>query len=78
MNTNTYIVLQNIMGSASIFSSGPVTHLSYASIDRFALLFPGLVDDTEDDHLPSCLPLLLLDYIFLNISSAFDKFKNKR
>lgn len=38
----------------------------------------GLVEDTEDDHLPSCLPLLLLDYIFLNISSAFDKFKNKR
>ena len=35
-------------------------------------------DESEEDFLPSCLPLLLLDYIFLNISSAFDKFKNKR
>ena len=40
--------------------------------------FLGLVDDTEDEELASCLPLLIIDYIFLNISDAFDKFKNKR
>ena len=39
----------------------------------------GLVeDDQDDDSLPSCLPLLCVDYIYNNISSTLEKFKNKR
>ena len=39
----------------------------------------GLVeDDQDDDSLPSCLPLLCVDYIYNNISSTLEKFKKKR
>ena len=38
----------------------------------------GLVeDDQDDDSLPSCLPLLCVDYICHNISITFDKMKKR-
>ena len=38
----------------------------------------GLVDDDQDDDsLPSCLPLLCVDYIYNNISSTIEKLKKK-
>ena len=38
----------------------------------------GLVeDDQDDDSLPSCLPLLCVDYIYNNISSTIEKLKKK-
>ena len=36
----------------------------------------GLVED-DDDSLPSCLPLLCVDYICHNISITFDKMKKR-
>ena len=38
----------------------------------------GLVeDDQDDDSLPSCLPLLCVDYIYNNISSTIEKLKKR-
>ena len=34
-------------------------------------------DDQDDDSLPSCLPLLCVDYIYSNISSTIEKLKKR-
>ena len=34
-------------------------------------------DDQDDDSLPSCLPLLCVDYIYSNISSTLEKLKKR-
>ena len=38
----------------------------------------GLTEADEDgDDLPSCLPLLMIDYIIFNISNAIENVKEK-
>ena len=35
-------------------------------------------DDDDGDDLPSCLPLLMIDYVLFNFASAIENVKNKK
>ena len=35
-------------------------------------------DDDDGDDLPSCLPLLMIDYVIFNFASAIQSVKNKK